>query len=265
MSDDENPPPEGGTALENLSSEKKKESGPVDDASAVENGDLNEDFKTSPDENKSPSDNSSRTRKLSAPQPQSRVRKSSIIKNSTSERSERSRKYSEGNIHSSRQRKISFLNSDALVPPPEDEPRRPVEDACTDSDSLSAPLTSRLHMSMGDDEEYNDRFSNLEKRESLAFLQVVQERLTPKASCASLAYRGSRASFSTLGASTGGVNMASRPSMVSLKETLSRVNLELHPEKGSFVAFSMGQSMASIPTIAAKVYIITQVRFKKTF
>lgn len=54
-----------------------------------------------------------RERKMSEPQLKSRVRKPSIIKLPPNEKNEagRSRKLSEGNIHSTRQRKISFLTS----------------------------------------------------------------------------------------------------------------------------------------------------------
>ncbi|KAK8737587.1 hypothetical protein OTU49_004551 [Cherax quadricarinatus] len=54
-------------------------------------------------------------------------------------------------------------------------------------------------------------------------------------------------------------NLSSRPSMVSLRSTISRVNSELYPERGSFVAFGLGQSLADFPPLAQKMYIITQV------
>ena len=132
-----------------------------------------------------------------------------------------------------------------------------VEDAGEETENQRRAF---LTIEDNEDDEYN--YSNLEKRESLAFLQLVQGRgMTPRPSCASLAWKSSRASFANQGGSMS-PNMTSRPSMASLKETMSRVNLELHPEKGSFIAYSMGQSLASIPTIAAKVYIITQVHMK---
>ncbi|XP_018025267.1 facilitated trehalose transporter Tret1-2 homolog isoform X2 [Hyalella azteca] len=148
---------------------------------------------------------------------------------------------------------MSPQKDDALLHDGEDDHA----DECHARDPANVPLNARIQMTIGEDED--ERLGDLSKRESLAFLHVVNERITTRPSCVSLAARGSRASFGTLGTSNSGLNMASRPSMVSLKETLSRVNMELHPEKGSFVAFSMGQSMASIPTIAAKAYIITQV------
>jgi len=103
------------------------------------------------------------------------------------------------------------------------------------------------------DAEQGFGYAGTDKRDSIAFFQVLgPEGLAKRQSCASLGKaslgrKASRASF------TG--NLTSRPSVASLKETISRINLELHPEKGSFVAYSM----ASIPTIAAKVYIITQI------
>lgn len=118
-------------------------------------------------------------------------------------------------------------------------------------------LPTSLPKTCADTDEDGSEYHDLGKRESLAFLQIVGGKFSPRHSCTSLAWKNSRASFATQGSSP---NMASRPSIASLKETFSRVNLELHPEKGSFIAYSMGQSVASLPGIAAKVYIITQVR-----
>lgn len=176
----------------------------------------------------------------------------------------RSRKFSEGALpHSPRQRKISFITTDSLMPPRDGSLQCSRDKDLTDHGGGvdPSPLSSRVYLENDEDDSSDTWWRNEEdKRESLPFLQIVQGgRFTPRPSCASLAMRGSRASFATQGGVSMSPNLTSRPSMVSLKETLSRVNLELHPEKGSFVAFSMGQSMASIPTIAAKVYIITQV------
>ena len=138
---------------------------------------------------------------------------------------------------------------DSLLPPKAGHSR---EDGTTDSATTSQ--SSRTYLGLGIDEE-DDNAGLRENRESHPFLQVVQGRFTPRPSVVNLTSRGSKASF----APSMSPNLTSRPSMASLKETLSRVNLELYPEKGSYVAYSMGQSMASIPTIAPKVYIITQV------
>ena len=76
--------------------------------------------------------------------------------------------------------------------------------------------------------------------------------LSKRQSQASLGWKQSRSSFATI---DGMPNMGPRKSIASIKQTMSKINLALHPEKGSFIA----QSMASLP-IPAKVYIITQVR-----
>lgn len=77
-------------------------------------------------------------------------------------------------------------------------------------------------------------------------------------------YDERRMRFSTVSApmlssrpSFGG--LSSRPSMASLRSTISRVNSELYPERGSFIAMSLGQSLAELPELARKMYIITQV------
>uniref|UniRef100_A0A2P2HXB0 Facilitated trehalose transporter Tret1-2 homolog n=1 Tax=Hirondellea gigas TaxID=1518452 RepID=A0A2P2HXB0_9CRUS len=218
--------------------------------------------------------NGRRIRKISEPVMRGHAtRKISIIKAPSAhldtpmeEGGVKSRKISEGNLHGPRQRKISFITADSLLSSRDGGSQQNSREDGMTSSMGDSPLTSSRCLDMDDygEDGYPSRWKTDDgQRGSLAFLQVVQERINSRASSASLALRGSRASFSTSSrtsfATQGGTGMASRPSMASLKETLSRVNLELHPEKGSYMAYSLGQSMASMPTIAAKVYIITQV------
>lgn len=95
-----------------------------------------------------------------------------------------------------------------------------------------------------------------EERDKLPFLNhtrystVSAPGLTTITSKSSFAGLVSKASFSGL---------SSRPSMVSLRSTISRVNSELYPERDSIVAQSIGHSLAELPNLARKMYIITQV------
>ncbi|XP_042234778.1 serine/arginine repetitive matrix protein 2-like [Homarus americanus] len=102
-----------------------------------------------------------------------------------------------------------------------------------------------------------------EERDRLPFLKARQSRFSTT-SIPGFPGMASRPSFGGLSSrpSFGGLsfgNMSSRPSMASLRSTISRVNSELYPERGSFVAFSIGHSLADLPTLAHKMYIITQV------
>ena len=140
------------------------------------------------------------------------------------------------------------------------------EDGEEGAAGVETPLTSQACLEMNEEDVDGEYFNKSRSRgslrdqqqDTLPYLQVVQGgKFTPRPSMATLADpRGSKASFF---GSMSSPNLASRPSMVSLKETLSKVHLELHPERGSAVANSMAQSMASIPNLATKVYIITQV------
>ncbi|XP_063604196.1 facilitated trehalose transporter Tret1-like [Penaeus indicus] len=69
----------------------------------------------------------------------------------------------------------------------------------------------------------------------------------------------SKSSFVGLVSKASFSGLSSRPSMVSLRSTISRVNSELYPERDSFVAQSIGHSLAELPNLAQKMYIITQV------
>lgn len=102
-----------------------------------------------------------------------------------------------------------------------------------------------------------------EERDQLPFLKARQSRFSTVSmpgfismtSRPSLGGLSSRPSFG--GMSFG--NLSSRPSMASLRSTISRVNTELYPERGSFVALNLGHSLAELPHLAQKMYIITQV------
>ncbi|KAB7504384.1 Facilitated trehalose transporter Tret1 [Armadillidium nasatum] len=92
--------------------------------------------------------------------------------------------------------------------------------------------------SIGDPNEEKDKFPFMSKREA-------------RFSTTSRFSLASHISFSGL---------TSRASMASLRSTLTKVNSELYPERGSFIATSLGQSFAELPSsIATKLYIVTQV------
>lgn len=100
-----------------------------------------------------------------------------------------------------------------------------------------------------------------EARDQLPFLHARQSRFS---TVSSPGFLNSRSSFGGMSSrpSFGGIsfgNLSSRPSMASLRSTISRVNSELYPERGSFVGYSLGHSLADLPTLARKMYIITQV------
>lgn len=106
-----------------------------------------------------------------------------------------------------------------------------------------------------------------EERDQLPFLKARQGRYSvisapgfTLSSRPSFGGMSSRPSFGGLSSRPSFQGLSSRPSMASLRSTISRVNSELYPERGSFVAFSLGHSFADIPPLARKMYIITQVR-----
>lgn len=92
------------------------------------------------------------------------------------------------------------------------------------------------------EEEEKDKFPFFEKRKN-RFSTVSAPGY----------YMSSRPSFGGPG------GLTSRPSMASLRSTISRANSEMYPERGSFVAMTLGQSLADLPHLARKMYIITQV------
>lgn len=106
-----------------------------------------------------------------------------------------------------------------------------------------------------------------EMRDQLPFFKARQSRFSTVSapgypglsSRPSFGGLSSRPSFGGLSSRLSFGGLSSRPSMASLKSTISRVNSELYPERGSFVAFSLGQSLADMPPLARKMYIITQV------
>ena len=97
-----------------------------------------------------------------------------------------------------------------------------------------------------------------EERDQLPFLKVRQGRYS--VASAQGFSMSSRPSFGGMSSRPSFGGMSSRPSMASLRSTISRVNSELYPERGSFVAFSIGHSLADFAPLARKMYIITQVR-----
>lgn len=101
----------------------------------------------------------------------------------------------------------------------------------------STPISHRSKVSTADDK---DRYPFLAKREG----------------------RFSTTSWWSISSRPSFAGLPRRPSLTSIKSTISRVHSELYPEKGSFIAYSLGQSFADLPApIAQKLYIVTQVRF----
>lgn len=157
---------------------------------------------------------------------------------------------------------VAFQLQRAKTEEDEDEEER---DIVPEDHPLSKPPDSVVVN--GDAKQEED-----EARDKLPYLKFRQSRFSTASSpiLGGLTSRPSLGGFTTRpsfgGMSTrpsfGGLsfgNLSSRPSMVSLRSTISRVNSELYPERGSIVAYHLGESLASVPPLAQKMYIITQV------
>lgn len=119
------------------------------------------------------------------------------------------------------------------------------------------PFTANGHTSTKETGAERDQLPFLKARQGR--YSVVSAQGFVMSSRPSFGGMSSRPSFGGLSSRPSFQGLSSRPSMASLRSTISRVNSELYPERGSFVAFSLGHSFADIPPLARKMYIITQV------
>lgn len=119
-------------------------------------------------------------------------------------------------------------------------------------------LNGRTRHAVEEADEVHDQLPFFKARQS-RFSTVSAPGYPGLTSRPSFGGLSSRPSFGGLSSRLSFGGLSSRPSMASLKSTISRVNSELYPERGSFVAFSLGQSLVDMPPLARKMYIITQV------